>query len=87
MLDDPLTVMQFRAIDWFLRNRDRVMAKRKVVQSRRRRSDTEIFRRFRPLEVPTYHGDEQLFASSLFDALRPRIVETERKTLEELMER
>jgi GT2 family glycosyltransferase len=87
VIDDPLTAMQFRAIDWFLRNRDRVMAKRKVVQSRRRRSDTEIFRRFPPLEVPTYHGDEQLFASSLFDALRPRMVETERKTLEELMER
>jgi len=87
VIDDPLTVMQFRAVDWFFRNRDRVMAKRRVVQSRRTRSDAEIFGRFPPLEVPTYHGDDVLFGSSLFDALRPRTVGLERKTLEELMER
>jgi GT2 family glycosyltransferase len=87
VIDDPLTVMQFRAIDWFLRNRDRVMEKRRVVQQRRKRSDEEIFRRFPPLEVPTYHGDDDLFSSPLFDSLRPRSIRFERKTLGELMER
>lgn len=87
VIEDPLTIMQFRAVDWFLRNRDHVMAKRRAVQARRRRTDEEIFSRFPPLEVPTYHGDEELFSSSLFDALRPRTVSLERRTLEELMER
>lgn len=86
-IDDPLTVMQFRAVDWFLRHSDRVMAKRRAVQQRRRRPDAEIFRRFPPLEVPTYHGDDDLFSSPLFDSLRPRSIRLERKTLEELMER
>jgi len=87
VIDDPLTVMQFRAVDWFLRNRDRVMMKRCEVQKRRTRNDREIFDRFPPLEVPTYHGDDQLFSSTLFDALRPRSIRTERRTLDELMER
>ncbi len=87
VIDDPLTVMQFRAVDWFLRNRDRVMMKRNEVQKRRTRSDKEIFDRFPPLEVPTYHGDDELFSSTLFGALRPRSVRTERRTLDEMMER
>jgi len=87
VIDDPLTIMQFRAIDWFLRNGDRVIAKRRTVQERRRRADAEIFRRFPPLEVPTYHGDGDLFASPLFESLRPRSIRLERRSLEELMER
>jgi hypothetical protein len=87
VIDDPLTVMQFRAVDWFLRNRNRVMAKRAEVQKRRKRSDVEIFERFPPLEVPTYHGDDELFSSSLFDALRPRSIQLRRRTLDEMMER
>lgn len=87
VIDDPLTVMQFRAVDWFLRNSEHVMAKRSTVQSRRTRSDAEIFARFPMLEVPTYHGDADLFRSSLFAALRPRSARIERRTLEELMQR
>jgi hypothetical protein len=87
VIEDSLTIMQFRAIDWFLRNQEHVMLKRGTVQARRKRSDREIFSHFPPLEVPTYHGDGELFASSLFGAIRPKSVSFERRTLEELMER
>jgi GT2 family glycosyltransferase len=83
-IDDDLTAMQFRAIDWFFRNSERLMAKRAEVQGRRQRSDREIFERFPLYYVPTYPGDHELMNSSLFALLRlplPAI----NKRLEEVM--
>ena len=83
-IDDPLTAMQFRAFEWIVAHGDRIAAKRSIVQSRRRRSDREIFERF-PLQiVPTYPGDEALMGSALFDLLRPRLPAIER-TLSDIM--
>ena len=84
-LDDDLTVMQFRAIDWFFRHSEAIMAKRALVQSRRRRTDLEIFERFPIHFVPTYPGDFDLIGSQLFSALRAGVPAVD-KTLGDLME-
>ena len=70
VIHDPLTRMQFRAIDWLFRHMDELMAKRARVQAMRRIPDEEIFARFPLAEVPTYHGDERLMASELFRIVR-----------------
>lgn len=85
-LDDPLAIMQIRATEWVLNNMDRIMEKRAVVQSMRKVPDREIFGHFPMAIVPTYPGDEALFASSLFNMLEP-VLPTERKILDELMEK
>jgi GT2 family glycosyltransferase len=82
-LDDPLTVMQFRATEWILRNSDQVLRKREAVQRLRRRSDAEIFGRFPLVVVPTYHADAALFGSRLFELLEPTLP-FERRDLDEM---
>lgn len=86
VISDPLTEMQFRATDWFFRNSERVMEKRKVVQSRRCRTDAEIFERFPLHIVPTYPGDDSLFSTTLFRAMRFAGPVKER-TLDDMMAR
>jgi GT2 family glycosyltransferase len=83
-LDDPLTTMQFRALDWIMRNQERIAKKRHDVQRRRKRSDREIFERFPLHFVPTYPGDEALMQSALFQLLRPPLPSVD-KTLREIM--
>jgi GT2 family glycosyltransferase len=73
VIDDPLTMMQFRATEWFFRNSDKLMKKREDVQRRRRRTDAEIFARFPIHYVPTYDGDGELMSSALFRMLRPAV--------------
>lgn len=81
-IDDPLTAMQFRALDWILRNDGHLAQKRRAVQQRRKRSDAEIFERF-PLQfVATYPGDERLMESALFRILRPPLPAQDRKIAE-----
>jgi GT2 family glycosyltransferase len=77
--DDPLTTMQFRALDWVLQNEQRLAQKRHDVQQRRKRPDREIFERFPLHFVPTYPGDEALMRSALFRLLRPALPSVERK--------
>lgn len=84
-LDDPLAIMQIRAIEWLLSNMDRIMDRRERVQQKRRRTDREIFERFPMVIVPTYPGDETLFGSALFEALRP-VLPFEIRSLEEMTE-
>jgi GT2 family glycosyltransferase len=84
-LDDDLTVMQFRAIDWFFRHSEAIMAKRLQVQGGRKRSDREIFERFPLHFVPTYPGDFDLMGSGLFTALRADLPAVD-KTLGDIME-
>ncbi|HUP61153.1 MAG TPA: glycosyltransferase family 2 protein [Thermoanaerobaculia bacterium] len=82
-IDDPLTAMQFRALDWILRNEQRLAQKRHLVQQRRKRGDREIFERFPLHFVPTYPGDESLMQSALFRLLRPKLASVDR-TLSDL---
>lgn len=78
-IDDPLTAMQFRALDWILRHESQLMEKRAAVQKLRRRSDSEIFDRFPLRFVPTYPGDGALMAGGLFDLLRPNLASKDEK--------
>ena len=82
---DERTVAQLRAITWLLANLDGSAAERQAVQRRRKRSDAEIFRRFPLYLVPTYPGDERLFASAGFRAWLPDDLPLERATLEEMI--
>ena len=83
-IDDPLTAMQFRALDWILTHDASLARKRHDVQRRRKRSDQEIFERF-PLQiVATYPGDERMLGSALFQLLRPSLPAQDRK-IEEIM--
>ena len=78
-IDDPLTAMQFRALDWIFRNESRLAKKRHDVQSRRRRPDREIFERFPLRYVPTYPGDDAMMESALFRLLRAPLPSEEKK--------
>jgi hypothetical protein len=77
-IDDPLTAMQFRALDWIFRNDALLAKKRHDVQRRRRRSDREIFERFPLHFIPAYPGDEAMMQSALFRLLRPPLPSEER---------
>jgi GT2 family glycosyltransferase len=72
-IDDPLTAMQFRAVDWIFKNDARLAKKRHDVQRRRRRGDREIFERFPLRFIPTYPGDDAMMQSALFQLLRPSL--------------
>jgi hypothetical protein len=82
-LDDPLTVAHLKALLWIHRNRESLAAKRREVQSRRRRSDAEIFSRFPLHLVPTYPGDDR-FDSDFFREFLSRAPRLVRTTLEEI---
>jgi hypothetical protein len=82
-VDDPLTIAHMKALLWIHRNQEALAVKRRTVQSRRRRSDAEIFSRFPLRLVPTYPGDER-FDSDFFReflASAPALVKT---TLDEI---
>jgi GT2 family glycosyltransferase len=82
-IEDPLTIAHMKALLWIHRNQEVLAMKRRAVQSRRRRSDAEIFSRFPLRLVPTYPGDER-FDSDFFReflASAPALVRT---TLDEI---
>ena len=83
-IDDPLTAMQFRALDWVMKNGERIAAKRARVQASRKRTDREIFARFPLHFVPTYPGDDALLRNPLFALLRPDLPSVD-KTLGDIM--
>ncbi len=78
-IDDPLTAMQFRALDWIVKNAERIAKKRAEVQRHRMRSDAEIFEKFPLHFVPTYPGDEELLSNPLFRLLRPQLSSVDKK--------
>jgi GT2 family glycosyltransferase len=85
-LTDERTIAQLRALHWLLGHLDGAAASREQVQRRRRRPDREIFERFPLYLVPTYPGDEALFASPGFEAWLPRDIPLVRTRLSEVME-
>lgn len=78
-IDDPLTTMQFRALDWIVKHEAHLARKREDVQRMRRRADAEIFAKFPLHIVPTYPGDDALMQSALFRMLRPDLAAVDRK--------
>ena len=85
-LTDERTVAQLRVQAYLLRHLDQAAEKRRQVQSRRRRSDREIFERFPLALVPTYPGDEALFASPGFRSWLPADLPLVEKRLADLVE-
>ncbi|HEV3458054.1 MAG TPA: glycosyltransferase family 2 protein [Thermoanaerobaculia bacterium] len=86
ILTDERTVAQLRALSYLLAHLEAAAAAREAVQRRRRRSDREIFARFPPYLVPTYPGDQFLFASPGFTAWLPAELPLVRHALDEIME-
>jgi GT2 family glycosyltransferase len=85
-LTDERTVAQLRAMSWLLGHLDDAAVRRGAVQARRRRPDREYLDRFPPYLVPTYPGDEELFASPGFRAWLPAEPELVFARLDEIME-
>jgi GT2 family glycosyltransferase len=85
-LTDERTIAQLRAIHWVLGHLDGAAERRAAVQRRRRRSDREIFERFPLYVVPTYPGDEHLFATPGFEAWLPTDLPLVRSELGEIMD-
>ncbi len=83
---DDQTVAQVRALSAIVRDLDGASACRRQAQARRRRPDREILERFPLYLVPTYPGDEALFASAGFEALWPQDLRPVRRRLEDVME-
>ncbi len=84
-ITDERTVAQLRAVTYLLGHLDRAAVKRSEIQARRRRPDAEIFARFPPYLVPTYPGDDRLFASPGFRRWLPEDLPLVRATLDEVM--
>jgi GT2 family glycosyltransferase len=82
-LEDPLTVAHLKALLWIHRSQESLAAKRRAVQSRRMRPDSEIFAKFPLRLVPTYPGDDR-FESEFFREFLARAPELVRTTLEEI---
>ncbi|MXZ36995.1 MAG: glycosyltransferase family 2 protein [Holophagales bacterium] len=83
---DDQTVAQVRALSAIVRGLDGASERRRLVQARRRRPDREILERFPLYVVPTYPGDEQLFASEGFRSLWPEDLAPVRLRLDDVME-
>jgi hypothetical protein len=79
------SLAQLRALALFLRALDEVEAERARLALRRRRSDREILARFPLWIVPTYPGDERLFASPGFARWLPDDLPFERARLDQVM--
>ena len=85
-LSHPQAISHLRAMSLFLALLDSAAAGRESARRRRRRSDRELCERFPLHLVPTYLGDEELFASAGFLALLPEHPALVRRTLDEVME-
>jgi hypothetical protein len=84
-VDDPRTLAQLRALSFFRSSLESAAAERARLATRRRRGDREIFARFPLWIVPTYPGDDALFASPAFASWLPADLRFERATLAEVM--
>jgi GT2 family glycosyltransferase len=85
-LTDERTIAQLRGLHWLLGNLGTAAEARSVVQSQRKRCDREIFERFPLYLVPTYPGDQALFASPGFQAWLPEDLPIVKASLDEIME-
>jgi GT2 family glycosyltransferase len=84
-VEDPRTLAQLRALSFFRASLESATEERALLAARRRRPDREIFERFPLWIVPTYPGDEALFASPAFRGWLPASLRFERATLPEVM--
>jgi GT2 family glycosyltransferase len=86
VLSDDQTVAQLQAVSSLLGRLDGAAVQRRAVQAARRRPDQELLTRFPLWLVPTYPGDEALFASPGFRAWLPPDLPLVEARLDEVME-
>jgi hypothetical protein len=86
VLSDERTVAQLQALSSLLGNLDGAAERRRAAQAARRIPDRELLGRFPLWVVPTYPGDEALFASPGFKSWLPADVPLVSSTLAEVME-
>ncbi|MBZ0114129.1 MAG: hypothetical protein K8J08_16825, partial [Thermoanaerobaculia bacterium] len=85
-VSDERTVAQLRAVSNLLGRLDGAAEARAQVQARRTRSDRDYFARFPLYVVPTYPGDEELFAGPGFRTWLPSDVPIIQARLEDCMD-
>ncbi len=86
VLSDARTVAQVQALSSLLGNLDGAAERRRRVQAARRVPDRELLARFPLWLVPTYPGDEALFASTGFRSWLPDDLPLVEAKLTEVME-
>jgi GT2 family glycosyltransferase len=86
VLADPRTVAQLQAVSALLGGLDGAAERRRVAQASRRVPDRELLARFPLWLVPTYPGDQALFASAGFRAWLPPDLPLIEARLEEVMQ-
>jgi GT2 family glycosyltransferase len=69
-VEDPLTIAHLKALLWIDRHQESLAARRRAVQSARRRPDAEIFAKFPLRLVATYPGDESFDSAYFREFLR-----------------
>lgn len=84
-LTDAQTLAQLAGMSGFLAALDAVAGERRRLAARRRRGDAEIFARFPLWIVPTYPGDDELFASPAFASWLPADLRFVRARLDEVL--
>ena len=85
-LSDERTVAQLQALSFVVAHHDSAAEKRRAALLARRVSDRELLRRFPLWVVPTYPGDDALFASPGFRSWLPPGVPLVEARLSEVME-
>lgn len=85
-IQDPRTIAQLRMISWLIGHLADQSAARRDTQKRRCRSDREIFERFPLAVVPTYPGDQRLFAGDAFQETWPTAIPRVDYQLADIME-
>lgn len=83
---DPRTFAQLQATTYVLGRRDQLAEARERTQALRVRADREIFERFPLAVVPTYPGDEDLFAGKAFRQTLPKNIPLVHRSLSDVME-
>jgi len=82
----PQAIAHLRAASHFFGLLDLAAAARAAAEQRRKRTERELCERFPLYLIPTYLGDEALFASPGFESLLPDRPALARATLAEVME-
>jgi len=85
VLENGHVLMQLRTLQGFWAGFDHTSERARILKTERVLPDREILRRFPRLLVPTYPGDEGLFACDGFRALLPDDWPLEEHRLEEVM--
>lgn len=83
---DGHLLMQLRAVHGFFAAAEAVESRRRSLEEVRRRPDRDLVALFPRLVVPTYPGDDELFASPLFAAALPVGWPVEHATLSDLLD-